>query len=97
MPSHTATRHQMVTIRSYYAWVTPSNRVFHWVNDLGRAKAVCGAPNRGWRKVLDLKGDDLNATAKAKECARCDEAWASESVTSRSTFTASYSDEPEVR
>ena len=83
----------MVTVRSYYAWVTPSNRVFHWVDDRRRTKAVCGAPNRGWRKVLDLKGDDLNATANAKECGRCDQAWASESVTTKATFATSSSDD----
>lgn len=83
----------MVTVRSYFAWVTPSNRAFHWVDDAARSKAICGAPNRGWRKVLDLKGDEINATAKAKECARCDEAWASESVTTRSTFQTKHSDD----
>lgn len=45
--------------------MTPSNRAFHWVDDQAHKKAICGAPNRGWRKVLDLTGDDLNRPSTA--------------------------------
>lgn len=70
-----ALRYQRQIIRTYAAFVTPSGRVYHWVDEAQRGRAICGTPNRGWRRVLDLRGDALNATERARECERCDEAW----------------------
>ena len=67
--------HSTKGVGSFHAWTTPSNKTYHWVDDDKTTVAVCGATNRGWRKVLDLRGDDLNATVKARECQRCDQIW----------------------